>query len=80
MNDVYLILKYYAWVEGWYLADPIQYAGHNNYIIILKLHLSIHLSVTGGHRKRFDLETQDGVSLAVERYKLELGSPCERQP
>ena len=33
---------------------------------------SVHLSVTGGHRKPFDLETPAAVSWAVVRRKLEL--------
>ena len=36
-------------------------------------------SVTGGHRKRFDLEASVAVYLAMERTKLELGDLCERQ-
>ena len=39
-------------------------------IIILRLELSVylvHLSVTEGQRKRFDLEIQFAVSLATER-------------
>ena len=48
-------------------------------VIILKLHLSVHLSVTGGQRKRFDPETQETVSLVIECKKLELGDLCERQ-
>ena len=36
-------------------------------------------SVTGGHRKRFDPETQGTVSLTAERKKLQIGDLCERQ-
>ena len=36
----------------------------------------VRLSVTGG---RFDPETQEAVSLAIERKKLELGDLCEWQ-
>ena len=41
--------------------------------------VSVRPSVTGGQRKRFDLETQDAVSLAVELQKVEMGSLYERQ-
>ena len=41
--------------------------------------LSICPSVMGGQRKRFDLETKEAVSLATERWKLELSDLCERQ-
>ena len=34
----------------------------------------------GGQRKRFDLETQGAVSLAVERKMLELDDLCEPRP
>ena len=37
------------------------------------------LSVTGGQRKLFDLEIQEAVYLAIERWKLELGDLCEWQ-
>ena len=37
-----------------------------------KLYLSVHLSVTGGQRKRFYPETQESVFLAIECKKLEL--------
>ena len=42
--------------------------------------VSVRPSITGGQRKRFDPETQDAVSLAIERQKLEPGNLCERQP
>ena len=38
-----------------------------NLHIILKLHLSIRLSVMGGQRKQYDLKTQEAVPLATER-------------
>ena len=37
------------------------------HVIILRLHLSVHLSVTEGQRKRFDLEPSYAMSLATER-------------
>ena len=42
--------------------------------------LSVCPSVTGGHRKRFDPEKQEAVSLAIEQQKLELGNLCDRHP
>ena len=33
-----------------------------------------------GQRKRFDLNTQDAVSLATDGYRLELGNFCACQP
>ena len=39
---------------------------------------SVCLSVTGGQRKRFDPETQEAVSLAIQCKKLELGDLCEQ--
>ena len=38
----------------------------------------VRSSVTGGQRKRFNPETQEAVSLAIERTKLELGDHCKR--
>ena len=40
--------------------------------------LSVHPPVTEIQRKQFDFETQEAVSLATERKKLELGDFCER--
>ena len=37
----------------------------------------IHLSVMEGQQKQFDLKTQDAVTVAVERKKLEIGIFCE---
>ena len=34
----------------------------------------------GGHHIQYDFETQDGVSQAIDKYKLEMGSLCECQP
>ena len=42
--------------------------------------VSTCLSVTEGQRKRFDLETQDAVSLAADSKRLELGDFCACQP
>ena len=47
---------------------------YHHYIKILV----VRVCVTGGQRKRFDLETQGAVSLAVERKKLDIGMYCER--
>ena len=42
--------------------------------------VSVHPSVCNRRlAERFDLRTQDAVSLAIEHYKLELGSLCECQ-
>ena len=37
------------------------------------------MSVMGGQWKQLDLETQEAVSLATKRQKLELGDLCEHQ-
>ena len=34
---------------------------------------------TEGQRKRFDLEAEDAVSLAIEQQRLQLGDLCEWQ-
>ena len=49
-------------------------------VVRLCVRPSVRPSVTGGQRKRFDPEKQEAVSLAIERQKLELGNPCDRQP
>ncbi len=51
-------------------------------IIVVRLCVrpSVRPSVTGDQRTRFDPEKQEAVSLAIERQKLELGIPCDRQP
>ena len=41
--------------------------------------LVVHPSVTGGQRKRFDVEQQETVSLAIEQQRLQLGDLCEWQ-
>ena len=48
-------------------------------IILLRLWLCVYLSVTGGQRKRIDLEAQGAAFLVVERKKLELDNLCECQ-
>ena len=45
--------------------------GISHNIIILRLYytatcVSVHLSITGGQWKRFDLETQDAATLPIE--------------
>ena len=40
--------------------------------------LIVRVCVMGGQQKRFDLETQGAVSLAIERKKLDIGMYCER--
>ena len=47
-------------------------------IAIIKI-LVVRPSVTGGQQKRFDLEKQETVSLAIEQQRLQLGDLCERQ-
>ena len=39
----------------------------------------VRSSVTEGQWKRFDLETQSAVSLAVERKRLHIDNLCEHQ-
>ena len=51
--------------------------GHMYHIYMKYSCPSVHLSIMEGQRKRFDLETQGTVSLAVERKKLEIGMYCE---
>ena len=50
-----------------------------HYTKIIVVHLSVCPSVTEGQLKRFDLETPEAVSQAMERRKLELGDLCEWQ-
>ena len=51
-----------------------------HYTKIIVVRLCVCPSVTGGHRKRFDPEKQEAVSLAIEQQKLELGNLCDHHP
>ena len=51
-----------------------------HYTKVIVVRLCVCPSVTGGHRKRFDPEKQEAVSLAIEQQKLELGNLCDRHP
>ena len=76
------ILNVKALLTSW--SIPVH---HNVYIqchvdigsILIKILVVRCLSVTEGHRKRFDLEASVPVSLTMERTMLELGDLCERQ-
>ena len=59
-------------------ADVLLYVHHYTKIIVVRL--CVCPSVTGGHRKRFDPEKQEAVSLAIEQPKLKLGNLCDRHP